>query len=158
MNGTAHVSHRVAGRVRLRIADRRGDVDYFTQVARELSKIARVSRVECNPATCSVLLIHEGDDVFQILESAQQAGLFRLAPNGGRKTTMVQRAGTGLKELDSRVKTLTGGDLDIRSVILGGFVAMGVVQLSRGHIMGPAVTLFWYAYQLMAKSADAEKK
>jgi hypothetical protein len=157
MNDIAHVKHRVTGRMRLCVAERRGDVEYYTHVARSLSQLPRVTRVECNPATGSILILHEGGVEDSIVQSAEAQRLFTLGSAGAGTTTMAQNAGAGLRLLDDRLKNATRGDLDLRSVILGGFVTMGIVQLSRGHIMGPAVTLFWYAYQLMAKSNDAKK-
>lgn len=157
MKNAAHLQHRVPGRMRLRIPQRRGDVAYFTQLARELSQVAGVLRVECNPRTTSVLVLHEDDAAEVLLEHARERQLFELGDAQARPATLVQHAGAGLRLLDERLQLATRGDIDIKSVILGGFVTMGIVQLYRGHIVGPAVTLFWYAYQLMSKSSDAGK-
>jgi hypothetical protein len=157
MNNAAHVHHRVAGRLRVRVPGRRGDVEYFTRVARELSQVASVTRVECNPATGSVLVLHDGGSEDALFRSAEAGGLFTLGAAAGGAATLAQNAGAGLHVLDRWLRDATRGDIDLRSLILGAFVTMGVVQLSRGHVMGPAVTLFWYAYQLMAKSSDAGK-
>jgi len=157
MKTSAHLHHRVPGRMRLRIPQRRGDLEYFTTLARELAQVAGVTRVECNPRTASVLVLHASDAADAILAQARARNLFEVADARAESATLAQHAGAGLRTLDGKLRSVTRGDIDMNSLILGGFVTMGVVQLYRGHIVGPAVTLFWYAYQIMSKSNPVSK-
>jgi hypothetical protein len=153
MTATAYIQHQVPGRLRIRVPARRGNVEYFAALARHLSALPGVERLEANHRTAGVLVVHDpGTTAERILNDAQHGGLLTLHGAPGHTLTAAEKAGLGLQGLDSGLRNMTRGDLDARSLILGAFVTMGVVQLTRGHVMGPAVTLFWYAYQIIASS------
>jgi hypothetical protein len=153
MTAIAYIHHQVPGRLRIRVPAQRGDVEYFATVVRHLATVPGVERLEANHRTASVLVVHDhGAAAQQILHDAQQRGLFTVHGAPGKTLTAAEKAGLGLQGLDTGLRNITRGDLDVRSLVLGAFVTMGVVQLTRGHVMGPAVTLFWYAYQIIAGS------
>ncbi len=54
----ASVCHRSAGRLRIRIASRRGDADYFAKVVKDLSGLRQVKHLAANPLTGRVPLMH----------------------------------------------------------------------------------------------------
>jgi hypothetical protein len=143
MIDVAYVSHRLPGRVRLRIAERRGDAAFFHRVGRALSRSAGVTRLETKPATGSVLIEHEGA-LEPVLDTARAAGLFELAAPPAPATAGEQLArGTAL--LDREVAALTAGQVNLGAALFIALVGLGLFQISRGHVLAPAVTLFWYA-------------
>ena len=63
--------------------------------------------------------------------------------------TVTSLAAANLTWLEGYFTQLSGGRLDLRSAILIGLLALSVAQITRGEIMAPAVTLLWYAVQLI---------
>lgn len=143
----ARVAHRAPGRVRLKVEARRGDRAWFSQAAGEVSTWAGVTRVEANPVTASLLVLFgEGFSLAGLERAAGAGGLFVIeaaAPVPARV-----RAGDGLQELDARVRELTAGAVDVRSLVLVGLIGLAALQFLRGQVLGPASTLLWQAFDL----------
>lgn len=140
MNGdtAARLTHDVPGRLRYRIAARRGDPEFFTRIGAELLKCEMVQTVEINPLTGSVLVIH-GAETAAITRYAEQHGLFRLG--GGDNSD----AGRG----DPFDPPADKPAADVLSLLPPLFIGLGLYQLLQGNVLAPAVTLFWYAFSLL---------
>jgi hypothetical protein len=52
---------------------------------------------------------------------------------------------------------LSGGNLDLASVGFLTLVGAAVLQLQRGHVLGPASTLLWYASGLLLMSRRPDR-
>jgi hypothetical protein len=132
----AMISHTMAGRTRFRIPARRGDRAYFRHVAAELAECDRVVRVEASARTGSVLVQHRSD-LAVVASFAAQKELFavadRLRPARGKGIGVVAPPGTS--DVVGRPR-LAGA-----SALAG----LGILQLARGQVLAPAITLFWYA-------------
>jgi hypothetical protein len=126
----AEIVHAMPGRARLRIVERRGDAVFFASVATGLSTIAGVHKVEVRPLTGSILLQH-GPPLERISAAAREARLFTVEDVGDLLTT------TPAMVIDPKVVVGLG---------LGG---LAVWRLADGHILPPAITLAWYAANLM---------
>src|SRR5436305_11061449 len=72
------ICHLSAGRLRIRIPDKRRDVAFFGTVAERFSGWGSVDSVEVNPLTASVL-IHFGDPGALFAEMERRNDLFALA-------------------------------------------------------------------------------
>jgi hypothetical protein len=119
----AHTAHASAGRTRVRVPERRGDVDYFSSSAARLAEFEGVLAVTPRAVTASLLIEHEG--VFgAIAERARAEGLFALEPAPHEDPPAPRLAVPGL------------------AGVLG---ALAVVQLFRQRVLPPAITLLWYA-------------
>jgi hypothetical protein len=148
----ARVCHFTSNRVRLRIPERRHDRAFFEAVQRQLSQWQGVDRVEVNPATASVL-IHYSDGPAFLAEHYAQNNLFAVgdippdqsAPETSPAISIAQRTRGGVDAFDRAVQRLSGGQADLRSLVMLGLLGTGVVQLLRGNVAVPAITLFWYA-------------
>lgn len=141
----AHVKHRLPGRARIKIESRRGDVAYFREVEQPLSACPGITRLETNPVTGSLLILHAGD-----LESiggfAEERGLFRLATLYPPTIVPLKYwVSENLKELDRGLKVLSSEALDLTSLIFLALVGLAIYQVLEGNLMAPAVTLLWYA-------------
>jgi hypothetical protein len=142
------ICHRIGGRARVRIAERRGDAAFFERVSQSLGRSQGVMRCEANPITGSVLIEHTAP-LAQVLGLAQAQELFRVDRLEPGLVPGQVRAAEGLERIDADVRQLTRGEVDLRTVALAILIGMGVVQLIRGNVLAPAVTLFWYALMTM---------
>lgn len=144
MNGdaVARLIHDAPGRLRYRIAARRGDAEFFSHIGTELLKCEIVQTVKINSLTGSVLIIHTGDPA-AIAHYAGQQGLFHL--RGGHDSN------TGRCDpLDPPVDKPAA---DMRGLLPPLLMGLGLYQLLQGNVLAPAVTLFWYAFSLLNTNA-----
>lgn len=153
----AYVGHRLPGRARIRIPSRRDQGAYFARVASELAAVAGVTGVVANPLTGSVLVTHAGE-LDAIVGRAREKGLFDVASltpyERGLSDTLAEEFGNVRREL----RGLTDGGLDLEELALLLLLAFAAVQLWRGHILAPAVTLLWYATSLVLLSRAAARR
>jgi hypothetical protein len=117
-------------------------------VVERLSTCPAVSVVEANPLTGSVLIRHTGP-FSKIATFAGEGKIFIVTADIVSPITVTNRAAANLAWLEEQFTQLSGGRLDLRSAILIGLLALSVAQITRGEIMAPAVTLLWYAVQLI---------
>lgn len=149
MRPVAHVAHAVPGRVRIRIPSKRGDTEYFAKLQERLETFPAIIALRVNPKTGSVLIEYDDTSLAQLKESTIESSLFSLEELDYEPKAVWQRASSGFEVMDSRIKKLTRGDIDLRSVLFIGLVTMGIRQLTKGQVMGPAMTLFWQALGLI---------
>ena len=148
MTPLAQVEHLSPGRLRLRVASQRGRATYFETVRARLGQEPMVRAVQVNVHTGSVLLyLHEPVNWPQLLARAAQLDLFRL----------VHTPGPGATARQVRVPPVLGrlaepGTASSAALALALLVG-AAVQGWRGQIAAPAVTLAWYALQLL-RSTD----
>jgi hypothetical protein len=152
----AYITHATQGRVRIKIPDRKGDSTYFASLKEKLaglSELPGIQRVEANPMTGSILVLHTLDlqatDLEMVAQYSEFNNLFRL-----RESLPVQRPASGrreqsLRENNGQAGSRTGSEIDPKVLAILGFVGVAIIQLKRGHIMMPAITALWYAYSLM---------
>jgi hypothetical protein len=151
----AHVVHRLPGRLRLRVAAKRGDEAWFDEAATTLAMLPGVVHVAASPRTASVKLRHEGAPD-AVLSAAADRGLFVLVEDDG--------AGEGSPA--ERLRAAAGGVWPSGSRASEGLAAVlalaALRQLWRGDILPPAVTLVAYAATVLAtaerqsSSSDAD--
>jgi hypothetical protein len=164
----ASIEHQLPGRVRLRVPSKRGDVPFFEEVVRELSKHPSLRELTASSLTGSITL-HYREPLQPITAAASERKLFetgRSEPQASRLreasglagATAAGLSGLGLFQvargnvLGSAVENLWHafgakrifGRPDIAVV----FVALGIYQLLRGQIFGAASSLFFYALVL----------
>lgn len=125
----ATLVHATAGRMRLRVASRRGDVAFFEACAARLGQLPGIAAVDARAMTASLLLHHEGVRVEALSAAAERAGLFIVA-------ALEEEAPAGF--------TLP----PVPALGAVAFGALGVMQLFNKRVLPPATTLFWYAATL----------
>lgn len=127
----AEIEHRIPGRMRLRLRERRGDAAFFERLAEGLGSVEEVRAVRVNPDTASLLVEHEAEDS-ALLEAARRRRLFEAAPAKPRSQAR-------------KAPVRAPAPLDIAAT---GLAAAGLVQLARGRIVGSASENLWNAYGL----------
>lgn len=141
----AYICHRVATRTRVRIPAQRGDMDYFSRLADQLVELEGVHAVHVNARTASVLVEHGADDW---LGQVVQQGILQWVPDG-TAVNPVDRAENILKSFNHHLRASTAEHIDFRGFMLLLLIGGAIAQINRGQIMVPAVSLMWYALQLV---------
>jgi hypothetical protein len=127
----ARVASHAPGRVRLRLAAHRGDAAFFSAVSAAALMLPGVTAAAANPETAGLLLRFRGD-LATVLNAAAREGLFTVAaPSRAPESRAARAEGLG-------------------GLLLGG---LALVQMTRGVILPPALTLLWYAGSLLRGDA-----
>ncbi|HEY3908627.1 MAG TPA: hypothetical protein VGM07_01900 [Stellaceae bacterium] len=150
----AHLVHSVPGRVRLRVSERRGDRGFFSEVERRLQSLEAVRHVETNPITGSVLVQHEGE-IADLIGQAFGANIGELVEIALNLPPVARRLASEMTAIDRNIQDFTGGEIDLRTLASIGLLAMAAMQLIGGQQPVIAVSLGWYASELLRRSANA---
>jgi hypothetical protein len=154
----AHCVHKLPTRARIRIPSRKGDGEFFASVRERLHRCEQVTGVEINAGTGGVLVFYTGDFP-AITAYAEDQGIFRLAVKPSAKNhnpnTLTHVTLTTYKNLDARVKKLTGGELDLPGATYLALVGAGIYKIAKGNFAAPAwYTAFWYALNIFLKAKE----
>lgn len=133
----AWLSHRCPGRARLKIGDHRGDEAYLAALSRRLAAAPGVTSVTANALTASLLIRHEGalDD---ILSYAADQDLVRLSD----------------RPVYARSEFSEPDEISLKGLATLAIFGLGVFQLVRGNVLGPATGLFTLAWHLYRGGDD----
>jgi hypothetical protein len=147
----ARVTHVTPTRVRFRVVERRGDELWFARARTKLT--AAGYAVETNALTGSVLVTGSGLDVPAIAAAAEEAGLFRTAgtpANEGQRLLLdVTRP---IHALDTRIRRVTGGQVDLPLAVFLYLMGAAAWQLARGNLTAPPwYSGLWYAFGVYSR-------
>ena len=152
----AYIKHQLPGRVRLKIPQKRGDFRYFARLAGLFADCTDITQLQLNPSAASILICHGTETQFlNITEFAQTNGLFTIIEQPEEETFTIpylpipKLTSTGLNRLDESLMDFSQGRLDGRSLLFLALIGLAVRQMAKGHIMGPASTLLWYAFSVL---------
>jgi hypothetical protein len=183
MPAIAIVEHKIPGRVRVRIASKRGNVSFFEAVVQKIRPHPRVHRVSASPHTGSVLIHHAGDvpeilslavDLFEVGESVEATKRLEAAANRSGLPlpeildgAAVVAAGLGLYQLARRGDLGTASEnfwaafgcyrILHRPGLAAVFAGLGVMRLFQGKVLGSATSLLYYSL-LAHQMADLERE
>ena len=152
----ASLVHQMPGRARFRIDRKRNDHRYFDAVADRLRETPGVTDVETNPGTGSVLVHHEGplDDILnEMFGNSRLAELMEIVLTA---PPVAHRLKSEITVLDNAVQRWSGGDLDLGTVASFGLLGLAAVQLVVGLQVSGAVSLAWYAAELVRRSSSGQ--
>lgn len=148
----AVVRHSLPARTRIGIAERRGETAYFEQVGAELDRHEQVFRVRVNATAGSVLILHQEDALAAIAEHARRQELFELTQLELTRESGLAQSAAGLERLDTGLRRMTAGELSANTLVFAALVGLALVQAVRGQFAAPAVTLLWYALELLNRN------
>lgn len=146
---TGYVVHRVGNRVRLRIPTCKGDAPYFARVERELAACKRVSYVETNPLTASILLHYNGTDD-DLRRDVTDRDLFTIEEAPVVVNPVLAAATERLDQIDRMIQRSSHHSIDLLEVAFVGLVGASIVQALRGQTLGPASSLMAHAFAILA--------
>lgn len=152
----AHITHASKGRVRIKLPSRKGDHVFFADLKSKLPDLLEtpgIQRIEMNPATGSILVIHQLDlkksDISLVSQFLEQKGFFKLGTNNTPGTPVSQNIARTFKGMNKKITDFTSGEVDLQSLVMMGLLGLGLYQFSRGQFMIPAISAFWYAATLL---------
>ncbi len=152
---SAYIKHQLPGRVRLKIPQKRGDFGYFDRIAKLFADCPGIIQLQLNPSAASILICHAAETQLRnIIKFAQTNGLFTITKQPKEIVSIPQLpiatlTSTSLNRFDKSLMDLSQGLLDSRSLFLLTLTGLAIHQITRGNIMTPAASLFWYAIELL---------
>lgn len=157
MAARAHLVHRLPGRVRLSVLARRGDRAFFAELHRRLSAAHGIRAVETSAVTGSVLLRHDGDfdQLATALLGSDVGELMELTQGSPPLARLVHH---DVANLDRAIQRWSGGALDLGTFAALGLAAVAGLRAIRGPQRLQAVTLAWYAAELITRSPHARQE
>lgn len=149
MGAKATVVHQLPGRVRLQIPARLGDVAYFRELVASLSGLADLTKVKTNPLAASVTLEFAGAAA-ELLRQVSQRAALELHPTAATSTLIAARHQPGKSRAPLRL--VSGRDIDPLFMIGSAYLALGTFQTLRGKVLVPALSFFWYAFDIFRRA------
>lgn len=149
----AFVTHMAAGRLRIKIPSKKGEARYFSSLKERISALPGIQKIEVNPLTGSVLVLHSlpaREIDFKVLSEYTAAGnLFNLQTGNGAGKPVSDKIAEIFTGADKEVRNFTKGELDLPTAAAIGLLGVGLVQAARGKQTGIAWhAAFWYALNI----------
>jgi hypothetical protein len=142
----------MARRLRIKIPSKKGDVSYFSALRERLSACPGVGEIRVNPQTGSALISYECDRK-ALVEFAGEKNLFLLRRSTPRRKTLFGNVAGTFQGYNQDLKKLTGGEVDIPSLIFLSLLISGIWQSARGNLAMPAwYTAFYYALGVFTRA------
>lgn len=143
------VAHQISGRTRLLCIGDRGP-EALDACARRIAA-SGLARAEVRARSGSIVLTHTRPwpELAPVLETA---GL-RVLPAPPRDP--IGKVNNAVVQLNDALAGASGGRMDLANAAFLGLIGAGLVQLARGQVVGPALTLFSQALTLALLQAKA---
>jgi hypothetical protein len=160
MATNAVIAHRIPGRARLLVRDKRGDTEYFSDLSQRLGAFEGVQRAKTNPTTGSVTLEFIGD-LETLLKRAEDTDLLSMTesvlPERPAGTSRESRSPPQLRPMGFPINLVSGRDVNRMFMVGSVLLVIGVIQTIRGEWFPPAVSVFWMAATAF-RMAQAEQQ
>ena len=162
MTPKAHISHQMKQRTRIRIPSHRHSVSFFTELEQKLSRHENVEKVQSNPVTASVLIIHRGD-FNEIATFSKSHHLFVIEKEIRPETPKsnepwINSIAEKITNLDQALKGSTQNRWDLPTASATGIIGLSMVQMFRKQWLPPAWTLLCEAYVIFVQNKETKKK
>jgi len=143
----AYVVHRSRQRVRLRVPEKKGDAGWFRDAALALERLDWVDAVETRPASASLAIRCLSTDGVEA--RLERSGQFRFQADPPPLPTVDQQVRIGMERLDRLLRDSASEEANLRSLLFLVMLILAGIQMTRGQVMVPAVSLLWYAMELV---------
>lgn len=147
----AYIVHRIPGRVRLRIRDKRQDQAYFEALCRQLQPLDCIEDVRANCSTGSIILRHAETPYAEVEAELRQLQLFDIAEGPEPETPALRPLQSGLSRIDQLIREESSGITNLRTIVIVAAVLLAIRQFRRGELLGPALPLLWNALELAGR-------
>jgi hypothetical protein len=116
-----------------------------------LSQLPGLEKIEVNPVTGSVLLIHSLDSG-SVTDFLKAQHLLKVQP-GKDSFNFHQEITRAFSSADRQVRGFIGGGINLGALAFLGLAGAGVYQIFRGNFSAiPWYSAFWYALSIFLKS------
>lgn len=148
----ARITHEIPGRMRMRIASRKGDHQFFSALKDRLAALDGIVNVETNSLTGSILLFHHMEKG-ALAAFASDNALFSMQSPSVRAEPLSATVVRSFQQIDQQLISSTGGELDLPSLSFLLLLCMGAYEIIRGNFVAPAwYTAFWYAFSIVSRA------
>ncbi len=148
----AQIVHRLPGRLRLKISEKRRDTAWFGEITPRLEKLAGVQQVEISPLSGSVLIRYEPHEPLE--QRLRRSGILEITDPAASPPPVLDTLTDVVSRSDKALERRTGGRANLRSLLILVLVVLAIVQTLRGRIMIPAISLVIFATQLALHAKD----
>jgi hypothetical protein len=143
------VLHAIPGRLRIRAPGLRGQPESLNVLAELIAEMPGVRRVSNNPATGSVLILHEPERCAELAaQLVEQEALQKTA-----EPAIGQQLAERLGVTGRHVESLIGARFDLRGAAALLLLGVAIAQVARGNVLVPATTAAWYALELLSRAS-----
>jgi hypothetical protein len=141
----------------------KNDRDYFSRLKEFLSPLPGIEKVEANPLTGSILVLHNidlksVDDLKPMADYSEMSGLFKIVLPETNARPLAQEVAASFAAVNEKVKAATSGTLDIPTLAFVGLMGVSIVQISQGVVAVPAITALWYASTILKDQLTEPKR
>ncbi len=145
------IAHQTEGRTRLRALERPVDAFELRALADGVAELPGVDAADCRTTTGSLVIEHP-DDPWQAIEG-QIGGAGVVLEN----VPVVRPDGLApvratFGRVDGLMSRFTSGGVDMRTLSFVLMLGLALRQIMRGQVMVPAMSLIWYASEILIKS------
>jgi hypothetical protein len=142
-----YIAHQIEGRTRLKPCAPLEESEILMQLADRINHLDEVLGVIPKPATGSLIIEHPLQSWQRLLPQLQALGLRLGEAPELQRSNLLSPLVQMFTEVDTAIRDSTEGQADSRTLLFFIFLLMGVTQLFRGNVLGPAVGLFWFAFE-----------
>jgi hypothetical protein len=143
-----HLQHQTWRRARIRLEPPLADRSVLERLAKAVASVPGVKGVEIRPATRS-MIIHCNGEFASVSRALADNRIIQISTEKAADIgDSIRSAFQYLSMANTAVGQVSGGRADLWSMAFAGLVVGGLVQLARGRIAGPALTLFGQAATL----------
>lgn len=135
---TAVIVHQIAGRIRMRIQEMRGNHQYFIDLADRLKNVETIEAVKVNLATLSVVVQFSGS-LEELVARMRELDLNMTVKKSDREAVR----SSGIRPL----RIVSGRNINPMFMLGSTFAVIGLVQTFRGKVAVPSLTALWYAVE-----------
>jgi hypothetical protein len=129
--------------MRLRLPAMRGDDPYFHRLREALLEQAPGAAVSVSPRTAGVLIEDTELRPRDLARLAREHGWFTMVSKHGADRQRPPPLAAGLTDLLGA----SGATQSLAAIL----VALAILQVARGQVMVPALTLLWFAFELVRR-------
>jgi hypothetical protein len=149
----AYVSHRTLKRLRIKIAQKRGDTGYFKSLQDKFSHYREFEVLQVNARTGSLLTIDDHIDIDDIAAFAESERLFTLKTIMPESMPLSKQIVEPFADVSYSLKRFSGGYLDLPGTVFLALLGFGVYEILKGRFITPPwYTFFWYAFGVFSKT------
>jgi hypothetical protein len=159
----AYLTHLTPGRLRVKIPSKKGDGSYFLSLKERFAHFPGVEKIEVNPLTGSLLVLHNLDlqniDRKALSDYTEMSGLFKLQFVSNPPDSASDTIHKTYWEANEKVKRFTDGQIDLPVLAFTGLLGAGMIDMGRGNLAAPAWHVaFWYALNIFLQGQSARAK
>lgn len=152
MAATAIVAHRIPGRVRLLIHEKRGDHAYFSRLSEKLSRLPTARATKINPERGSIVLEFAGN-FLDLIDQAERQELFTI---GKKQEDFSFFKPPPPKQNEAPLNIVSGREIDSMFMLGTFLLGLAMLQVMKGQLLPPALSIFSRAIQAFRASGKLD--